>query len=544
MINVDSKKINFYVKDFESSKKQIDEISQSFCAAKWLQVSLHLTNGRTHSCYHPPTHQIDLSEIQIDPSALHNTSQKFKERKMMLEGQRPSGCEYCWKIEDAGHISDRYYRSSEHWASNKLLELSALPHTEKVNPTYVEVNFNQACNFKCSYCSPHLSTEWEKEIEKLGPYRIGDKEHNSIKNLKDVNLMPIAVASKDNPYVQAFWNWWPDLYKELKVFRMTGGEPLMDTNTFKVLEYVKDHPNKNLELSVTSNLCPPKDLFEKFIEKVKLLDSVEHSVECYVPDPKNGSEWQSWTHYVIGEENKIYHNSKLPSIERSDIPETFNDIGPAVENGSFTYLYRYREYACKHFTLYVSVDSVDNHAEYIRNGLDFKTLKNNVCKFLDETENTSVSFINTFNFLSIPKFKEYLELILELRLKYSGQRQQDLGKKRFQRIWFDIPLLRSPNWLSVFNSSSGQLDQLKYILTWMEQHNTGEMYNNTLQGFKPYEVEKVRRNIDVIENNVFDEETKKRNLKHFKEFFQEHDIRRGTNFTESFPELAHWYRNP
>ena len=33
-------------------------------------------------------------------------------------------------------------------------------------PRYVEVNFNQACNLKCAYCSPHLSTEWQKEAEK------------------------------------------------------------------------------------------------------------------------------------------------------------------------------------------------------------------------------------------------------------------------------------------------------------------------------------------------------------------------------------------
>ena len=118
---MESKKINFYVKGFESVNQKLNDISPSFCAAKWLQVSLHLTNGRTHSCYHPPTHQIDESALVTDPSALHNTQQKYQERKLMLEGQRPSGCEYCWKIEDAGHVSDRYYRSSEHWAKNKII---------------------------------------------------------------------------------------------------------------------------------------------------------------------------------------------------------------------------------------------------------------------------------------------------------------------------------------------------------------------------------------------------------------------------------------
>ena len=34
------------------------------CYAKWTQVSMHLTNGKTHSCYHPPTHDIDLEELK------------------------------------------------------------------------------------------------------------------------------------------------------------------------------------------------------------------------------------------------------------------------------------------------------------------------------------------------------------------------------------------------------------------------------------------------------------------------------------------------
>ena len=36
---------------------------------------------------------------------------------------------------------------------------------------------------------------------------------------------------------------------------MTGGEPLMDKNTFKVMEYVLENPNKDLELSITTNMC-------------------------------------------------------------------------------------------------------------------------------------------------------------------------------------------------------------------------------------------------------------------------------------------------
>ena len=57
-------------------KTRLDSVSSSMCLAKWLQVSLHLTTGKTHSCYHPPAHSIDLKELSQKASALHNTQQK------------------------------------------------------------------------------------------------------------------------------------------------------------------------------------------------------------------------------------------------------------------------------------------------------------------------------------------------------------------------------------------------------------------------------------------------------------------------------------
>jgi len=77
--------------------------------------------------------------------------------------------------------------------------------------------------------------------------------------------------SEYNPYIEAFWKWWPDLYPDLHTFRMTGGEPLMSKDVWKVLEYIKDNPtvNPNLSLSINTNLGVPDKLVDKFIEIAK-----------------------------------------------------------------------------------------------------------------------------------------------------------------------------------------------------------------------------------------------------------------------------------
>ena len=254
--------------ELEDIKHKLDSVSSSMCLAKWLQSSLHLTTGKTHSCYHPPAHSIDKIALSKDPSALHNTTQKKKERALMLQGKRPEGCSYCWNIENSGkHYSDRHYRSLEPWAKSHFQEVMEKGAHGSIIPSYIEVNFNQACQFKCSYCSPHLSTKWMEEIQEHGSYPT-TTPHNDIQALKDKGLWPIPLK-ENNPYVEAFWKWWPELYPKLKVFRMTGGEPLIDYNTYRVLNYIKSHPHPDLELAITSNLCPPEKMMNRFHSSLK-----------------------------------------------------------------------------------------------------------------------------------------------------------------------------------------------------------------------------------------------------------------------------------
>jgi len=42
----------------EDKRDYINNISPSFCTAKWLQTTLYLQNGYNHSCHHPSPHKI------------------------------------------------------------------------------------------------------------------------------------------------------------------------------------------------------------------------------------------------------------------------------------------------------------------------------------------------------------------------------------------------------------------------------------------------------------------------------------------------------
>ncbi len=52
-----------YQSDAKAVFGKLNQISPSFCLAKWFNVSLHIPTGRTHSCYHPPAHYVPPGEL-------------------------------------------------------------------------------------------------------------------------------------------------------------------------------------------------------------------------------------------------------------------------------------------------------------------------------------------------------------------------------------------------------------------------------------------------------------------------------------------------
>lgn len=280
--------------NFQSSAEEMQaKLGPAMCLAKWKQVSLHLPTGLNNSCYHPPLHPIDATLLEDNPSALHNTPHKKEQRRIMLRQERPQECSYCWAMEDNSKLSDRHYRSGEPWAARDFTTIMNSTGEENVIPSYVEVNFNHACNLKCSYCSPQFSSSWQDEAERWGPFPTSTR-HNDPNHFTG-RRRPIP-SREHNPYVDAFWQWWPELYPELEHFRMTGGEPMLDKNTYRVFDYVLANPSPKLHLDVTSNFSVDERSWQKYKAYVKELcegERIEHFMQYVSLDA-----WSSKAEYI------------------------------------------------------------------------------------------------------------------------------------------------------------------------------------------------------------------------------------------------------
>lgn len=426
-------------------KEKLDKIGTGFCPQKWRWLALYLHSGHKHSCHHPPPHHISLEEISKNPSSLHNTSHDKQQRKLMLEGGRPSECSYCWNIEDLGKVSDRVFKNVNH--VNNLFDLdkeidllSKTDWNENVNPYNMEVSFSNACNFKCGYCSASFSSLWEDEILKHGNYDL---------NYDQYGLYRKIYSEKEyNPYVEAFWKWWPDLKNDLKIFRITGGEPLMTSNTFKLLDMLKEDGNPDLFLQINTNLGVTNRKVTDFCERVRNLIDSNH---------------------------------------------------------------------IKNLRLFTSLECTGKQAEYIRRGLNYELFLENVNTVLATVPTAYLSFMTTYNVLTVPYFIDFLELIVKLREEWG------------HRILIDIPHLKEPpHWtMNILPKEFG---------AYMD-HDVEYMRRN---GFSQTEIRKMERVREYFKNDThaISEEYRLNARRDFAKFFPEYDRRSNLKLTEVFPEFT------
>ena len=439
----------------------VDKTSPTFCLAKWHHVTLYLQTGETHSCYHPAPHKIELAELKKNPSALHNTAIKKQERKEMLEGVQTKGCQYCWNIENMGpdYISDRHIKTASIFTEKRYKQVIDNPWDKNVNPEYIEVSFGNECNFKCGYCHPKASSRFYNEIKQYGPV-------TSVKNHRcDIDWMDLYEREEKNPYVDAWWQWWPKVRKTLTILRITGGEPLMHTSTWKLLASLKEDPTPKLELNINSNLGVKPALVDKMIEYVN-------------------------------------HLTVNKGISR--------------------------------FKLYTSIDTWGPRAEYIRTGLDLKIWERNLDAYLKGT-GQPISFMITFNILSVSTFKSLLEKILEWRGIYNRYNKTDQP----QMVRFDTPYLKEP--LQYDMNILPKTEFMKYMkesLKFMEDN----LDDNDITKFSEVEFEKFRRVVDYMSATEYDQDKINEGQRDFYNWFNELDTRRGTDFVTTFPEMEKFFK--
>jgi hypothetical protein len=112
---------------------------------------------------------------------------------------------------------------------------------------------------------------------------------------------------------------------------MTGGEPLMDRNTYRVFDYVLALPNPDLHLNVTSNFSVEDVLFEKYLGYVKQLcnTNIEHFMQYVSLDTGNFAQAEYIRHGLDGArliDNVLRYLDEVPARNSLTFIVTMNNL--------------------------------------------------------------------------------------------------------------------------------------------------------------------------------------------------------------------------
>jgi hypothetical protein len=146
--------------------------------------------------------------------------------------------------------------------------------------------------------------------------------------------------------------------------------------------------------------------------------------------------------------------------------------------------------------------------------------------------------MSTYNFLSMPTYRRFLEDVLALKLKYF---KAELNQSP---VILSIPFLRNPTHQTAFILEPEHFHWVTEALEFMTS-KTDSPQKQLLphQGFNQHEVNQLVRIKEMLESELAKriDSDKVRNRLDFVKFVDEHDRRRGTHFLATFPDLAPAY---
>jgi hypothetical protein len=300
------------------------------CQLKWNHSTVFLTMGTTASC-----HRVTHDPIQIVDGKInfHNIPQKLEARTKMLNGEWPGrGCEHCKLTEDAGGQSDRMNHLNMRgvYAPKELeQDLNAV----NVTPTQLEIYFSNTCNLKCIYCNSLFSSTIDNENRINGEFLYGDRndfgKHVWIPGKREVHPDMELLNIK-------LFEWLESNVQSLHKIIILGGEPFLQKETEKLINFLENNKNPQLDLVIFSNLTVDTTKVQNWLQRLwQLVEKnkinnlqVIGSLDCWGPQAEYVRNGLDLKKYASNFEFMLNHtritlgvNSALMSLTVPTMPD-------------------------------------------------------------------------------------------------------------------------------------------------------------------------------------------------------------------------------
>ena len=200
-------------------------------------------------------------------------------------------------------------------------------------------------------------------------------------------------------------------------------------------------------------------------------------------------------------------------------------------NATTNYYNKFLEYIPKlseKFILevHISMEALNDQAEYIRNGLDWNRFESNVNKLFASDADIELAFLPSVTALAIPRFPKFLKWVY------------DLSKTHNKAVMLKQNIVTHPDVQSPFILPPEFADYLDPAIDWMQRISVDMPDVSDKFGTWPSYTDFLIKLRDGIRYNKNDNTmTKPR----FATWFNDFDNKRNLNFGNTFPELANFY---
>ena len=231
--------------------------SETFCIMPWVHQFVD-AQGSIRPCCIYDFHAEELGSLKKNTLEEIWNNDKTKELRLrFLNGEKDSACFRCYNrgtTMKTGH--NNIYMPKKHIQDiiASTQEDGSLPKHELY---YMDVRFNNLCNFTCRTCSPHFSTSWILDHRKL--YNI------PVETSKDPNNLVDSFHFPGQREEQALEEILPHL-ETIDYVYFAGGEPLMQKEHYAVLKQLIKLKKFNIKIRYNTN-------FSKLVNnKVDVID--------------------------------------------------------------------------------------------------------------------------------------------------------------------------------------------------------------------------------------------------------------------------------
>lgn len=207
--------------------------SPYFCMMPWVHFHL-IPDSSAHLCCISDIKK-PIGKFTGDFQSIYNSPEMKDARQRMLTGQPVAACERCYSLERNKIYSLR---------QNSLTKFTKyFDEVEQTGPDgsvksfrmrYLDIRFNNGCNFRCQTCGPTFSTAWQAEHKRMHP------------NLPAQSMTVVAEGEK-------LWSELEPSLLHVEEAYFAGGEPLITDEIYKIMDYWIEKGHFDHDIGFTTN---------------------------------------------------------------------------------------------------------------------------------------------------------------------------------------------------------------------------------------------------------------------------------------------------